>query len=319
MGANLTLRGMKISLIIFVSIIGTAVIPCSTRAQDSSEEKPLITYEELDGEFKKAYESKDYDKALEIAESMVDLTYPKHIEAMYKTAAMYCLLGKRKYAYQWVQWTLEAGFWDYRRLLEDEDFANIREEERFKQLVRKIRIQRYLEMLERPERDEFQKPDEVMAALALRPGERVADIGAGSGYFTIPVAKTVGPGGIVWAIDIRQEMLDYIHKRIEEEELENVRLALVPDDDPQLPPGGVDTIIMVDTWHYIRDPEYAKKLRAALAPGGRVVIIDYKPKPWEDRPWGPPPQQQTSREELDEHFSQAGLKPIKVHDFLTEQ
>jgi hypothetical protein len=76
---------------------------------------------------------------------------------------------------------------------------------------------------------------------------------------------------------------------------------------------------MIDTWHYIRDPEYAKKLRAALAPGGRVVIIDYKPKPWEDRPWGPPPQQQTSREEPDEHFAQAGLKPVKVHDFLDEQ
>ena len=158
-----------------------------------------------------------------------------------------------------------------------------------------------------------------MAALALAPGERVADIGAGSGYFTIPVAKTVGSSGIVWAIDIRQEMLDYIDNRIEEEKLDNVQLVLVPKDDPQLPAGGVDTILMIDTWHYIRDPEYAKKLRTALAPGGRVVIIDYKPKPWEDRSWGPPPQQQTSREELDGHFAQAGLKPVKVHDFLDEQ
>jgi arsenite methyltransferase len=302
-----------------LSVIFAVVCPESIRAQDAADEKPLSTYEELDGEFTKAYESKDYDKAREIAESMVDLTYPKHIEALYKTAAMYCLLGKKKHAYQWVQWTLEAGYWDYRHLLEDDDFASIREEEQFKQLVRKVRIRRYLEMLERPERDDFQKPEEVMAALALRPGERVADIGAGSGYFTIPAAKAVGPEGIVWAIDIRQEMLDYIQNRIDQEKVENVRLSLVPNDDPQLPAGGVDTILMVDTWHYIRDPEYAKKLRAALAPGGRVVIIDYKPRPWEERSWGPPPQQQTSREELDGHFAQAGLKPVKVHDFLEEQ
>jgi ubiquinone/menaquinone biosynthesis C-methylase UbiE len=302
-----------------LSLVFTAACPGLISAQEPSDEKPLNTYEELDADFTRAYESGDYDKALEIAESMVDLTFPKHIEAMYKTAAMYCRLGKKEFAYQWLRWTLEAGFWDYRRLLENDDFAGIRDEERFKQLVRKVRIQRYLEMLERPERDDFQKPEEVMAALALRPGERVADIGAGSGYFTIPVAKSVGPEGIVWAIDIRQEMLDYIQNRVDEEKLGNVRLSLVPKDDPQLPAGGVDTILLIDTWHYIRDPEYAKKLRTALAPNGRVVIIDYKPKPWEERPWGPPPQQQTSREELDGHFAQAGLKPVKVHDFLEEQ
>ena len=196
--------GFAFAGFIILTFIFTAACPGLISAQEPSEEKPLSTYEELDGEFTKAYESGDYDKALEIAESMVDLTFPKHIEAMYKTAAMYCLAGKKEYAYQWLRWTLEAGFWDYRRLLENDDFAAIRDEERFKQLVRKVRIQRYLEMLERPEREEFQKPAEVMAALALRPGERVADIGAGSGYFTIPAAKSVGPQGIVWAIDIRQ-------------------------------------------------------------------------------------------------------------------
>ena len=185
------------------------------------------------------------------------------------------------------------------------------------------RIKQYLAMLERPEREAFQKPGQVMAVLAFRPGERVADVGAGSGYFTIPVAKAVGPGGVVWAIDIRQPMLAYIANRLRNEKLTNVRLKLVGPDDPQLPPDGVDTILMVDVYHYIhfekRGAEYATKLRPALARGGRVVIIDYTPKPFEERPWGPPPEQQMSRQTLDGYMAKAGLRPAKVHTFLPEQ
>ncbi len=184
-------------------------------------------------------------------------------------------------------------------------------------------IKRYLAMLERPEREEFQKRDQVMAALALRPGERVADIGAGSGYFTIPVAKAIGPRGLVWAIDIRQPMLDYIAARLPGEKLGNVQLRLVAANDPQLPPGGVDTILMVDVYHYIhfekRGAEYAARLRPGLAPGGRVVVIDYIPRPMEQRPWGPPPEQQMSREKLDEYMAAGGLRPLRVHRFLPEQ
>jgi ubiquinone/menaquinone biosynthesis C-methylase UbiE len=182
------------------------------------------------------------------------------------------------------------------------------------------RVAQYIAMLERPERESFQKPKEVMAALALKPGEQVADVGAGSGYFTIPVAKAVGPTGVVWALDIRQEMLDYMAKRLEAEKISNVRLKLVAADDPQLPAGGVETILMVDVFHYIENgAEYARKLRAGLAPKGRVVVIDYIPKPWAERPWGPPPEQQMPRESLDAWMAQAGLKPAKVHSFLTEQ
>ncbi len=183
-------------------------------------------------------------------------------------------------------------------------------------------VQRYLGMLERPEREEFQKPAQVLAALALRPGERVADIGAGSGYFTIPVAKAVGPKGMVWALDIRQPMLDYIAARLEREKVANVKLRLVAPDDPQLPAHGVDTILIVDVYHYIhfeKREEYAKKLRPGLAEGGRVAIIDSVPKPFEERPWGPPPQQQMSRETLDRYMAAGGFKPAKVHSFLTEQ
>lgn len=185
------------------------------------------------------------------------------------------------------------------------------------------RITRYLEMLERPEREAFQKPKEVIAALALRRGERVADLGAGSGYFTIPVAKALAADGVVWAMDIRRPMLDYIERRVKNENLTNVRLKLVSADRPEFPPGGVDTILMVDVYHYIhfekRGAEYAAKLREGLAPGGRVVIIDYTPKPFDERPWGPPPEQQMSRETLDRYMASGGFKPVKAHTFLPEQ
>jgi arsenite methyltransferase len=298
--------------------VACAAVAATALASAAGDEPP-VDLQDLERQFSLARDSKDYDKALVIAEQISDSLFEKHVYALYNVAAMHCLLGHTEKAYVWLQRALDAGFWDQRGLLTDENFASIREEERFKTMVKKARIKQYIEMLERPEREEFQKPEQVMAALAFKPGERVADVGAGSGYFTIPVAKAVGPTGTVWAVDIRQEMLDYIAPRLETENLQNVKLVLAPKDDPTLPRGAVDTILMVDTWHYIRSPEYAKKLRAALAPGGRVVIIDYKPKPWEERPWGPTPEQQTPREELDAHFAQAGLRPIKVHDFLPEQ
>jgi SAM-dependent methyltransferase len=94
----------------------------------------------------------------------------------------------------------------------------------------------------------------------------------------------------------------------------------VPKDDPQLPPASLDTILLVDTYHYIENrAEYARRLRAALAPGGRVVIIDYVPKSWKKRPWGPLPGQQVSRETVDKEMAAAGLKPVRSHSFLPEQ
>jgi ubiquinone/menaquinone biosynthesis C-methylase UbiE len=159
-----------------------------------------------------------------------------------------------------------------------------------------------------------------MAALAFRPGERVADIGAGSGYFTRRISRAVGASGIIWAIDIRQEILDVLDQRARQEGLTNMRLQRVAADDPQLPPGGVDTVVMVDTLHYIKDrAAYARKLRAGLAPGGRVVVIDFVPKAPGERPWGPPPEQNMSREEVDAAMAEAGLVAARVHEFLTEQ
>ncbi len=144
--------------------------------------------------------------------------------------------------------------------------------------------------------------------------------GPGSGYFTLRVARAVGPSGEVLAIDINPDILEFLDRRVKEAGLSNVRSVRVEKDDPKLPSGGVDTILMVDTLHYVSGRDaYAKKLRAGLAPGGRVVVIDYRPKPWAERPWGPPPEQKMAREEVDEAMAAAGLVPSKVHDFLPEQ
>ena len=294
-----------------ICTVGTA-----TRAGDESP----ADLDDLQGRFEQAYQEENYSTALELAKKISELLEFKRTAALYNVAALHCRLGHKDEAYAWLEKTLDAGFGNLQHLLTDEDFAAIRKEDKFRAMVKSTWVKQYLAMLEREDRREFQKPEQVMAALAFKTGERVADVGAGSGYFTIPVAKAVGPTGVVWAIDIKQDMLDYIEKRLKTEELSNVRLELVPPDDPQLPAGGVDTILMVDTLHYINQrTAYAEKLRAGLAPGGRVVIIDYKPKPFEERPWGPPPEQQISRETVDADFSKAGLKPVKVHDFLPEQ
>ncbi len=295
-------------------------IACATGTAARAEESSLADFDQLEREFQKASESKDYAKALETAEKMHEIIAPKHINTLYNIAGMHCLLGHQDQAYAWLEKAIDAGYHDARRLRRDDDFASLRSEERFEALATRAWIGGYIANLERAERAEYQKPDEVVAALALKPGERVADIGAGSGYFTIRVARAVGPTGVVWAIDIHQEMLDYIDRRLKLEKRQNVRLKLVPEDDPQLPPAGVDTVLIVDTWHHIQDrPEYARKLRAALAPGGRVVIIDYIPKSREERPWGPRPEYLLSREAVDAEMAAAGLVPIKVHDFLPEQ
>jgi ubiquinone/menaquinone biosynthesis C-methylase UbiE len=148
----------------------------------------------------------------------------------------------------------------------------------------------------------------------------VADIGAGTGYFTFQVADVVGPTGRVMALDIAPEMLEYLDLRIKARKAENVTTRRVASDDPQLAPASVDTILMVDAIHYVKDRgAYAKKLATGLAPGGRLVVIDYKPKPMSERPWGPPPEQQFPKEQLDREMSAGGFMPVASFDFLPEQ
>ena len=264
--------------------------------------------------------TQDWAGALDAALTLNEEAEEVHLEALYRIARLHALLGHADRAYEFLERVQQAGLFDVQRVRRDEAFASLRDEPRFKAVTQAIWLKGYLWILERPERDAYQQPDRVMEVLAFRTGERVADVGAGSGYFTRRISRAVGPGGAVWAVDIRAEILAVLEARARRDGLTNVRLQQVQPDDPRLPAGGIDTILMVDTLHYVKARgDYAKRLRAALAPGGRVVIIDFVPKPLEERPWGPPPEQKMSREEVDAAMAEAGLFPARVHDFLTEQ
>ena len=304
----------------FLVLSISSTLSISARVQD--EEDPLGQLKKLESRFDAAFKAEAYQEGLVIAEEMYGIILSKHVTTLYNIALLNEKLGQRERAYVWFEQAANTSYWHVRfRLRESNDFKEMQKEERFKSIMRGAWLKNYIFMLERPERADFQKPLEVMAALELRPGERVADLGAGSGYFTIPMARAVGPDGVVWATDLYQDLLDHIEKRAKEEKLENVRPLKVPKDDPCLPAGGVDTVLMVDAYHYLEDrPAYNKKLKKCLAPGGRVVVIDSIPKPQEERmPGYPKPHVEISRETLDKEMAAAGLVPIKVHDFLPEQ
>lgn len=301
-----------------IAAILVIAAPFGTGALAGEEEAP--DFDALQEQFAAAQEAGDNHKALEIAEQMAEITWPQHVNVLYDIARLYNLTGDRSEAYQYLYWATDSGFWDRKRMLEDDAFADIRDEELFQTLARKAWSNGYLWMLERDQREEYQQKDKILETLDLRPGEYVVDVGAGSGYFTIPIAKAVGPGGTVLATDIKQEMLDYIARRIKIEQLDNVELLLSQPDDPSLPEGKADLILMVDVYHYIKErTAFGEKLRRGLAPDGRLVVIDFIPKEWEERPWGPPPSQRLSDEELSSDLAKAGLEVVKKYDFLTEQ
>jgi SAM-dependent methyltransferase len=131
--------------------------------------------------------------------------------------------------------------------------------------------------LERPEREREEAPAKLLDALKLRPGQVVADVGAGSGYFTFRLAERVGPRGKVLAVDIQPEMLTLIRKRMKERGLTQVEPVRGTETDPRLPAGSVDLILMVDVYHEFSHPwEMTTAMVRALKPGGRLVFVEYR-------------------------------------------
>jgi ubiquinone/menaquinone biosynthesis C-methylase UbiE len=309
------------SALVLIAAIIVASSPATAPAQVTEESGTGVeALAGLQADYEKAMSEGRYDDAVGIVGKIAGIAWPLHTDCMFNTARALSRAGKRSEAYQYLFWAVDSGFWDMDRMMKEPDFESLREEPLFRKLARTARANGYIWMLERDEREEFQMSDRIMESLDLRPGLRVADLGCGSGYFTIPVARAVMPGGTVLAIDAWQEMLDYLERRLEIEGLGNVEPVKVERDDPRLPPAGVDLILMVDVYHYIQERiEYGKKLRAGLAPGGRLVVIDYIPKSLEERPWGPPPQQHLSKEQLTADLEQAGLRLVKEYDFLPEQ
>jgi protein-L-isoaspartate O-methyltransferase len=134
-----------------------------------------------------------------------------------------------------------------------------------------------LSWLERPERDEEEKPELLVEALKIKPGDVVADIGAGSGYFSWRLAKAVGAMGLVYAVDIQQEMLDALTNRMAEHKVTNVKTVLGSITEARLPASAVDLVIMVDVYHEFSHPyEMLQSICQALKPGGRVVFVEYR-------------------------------------------
>jgi ubiquinone/menaquinone biosynthesis C-methylase UbiE len=131
--------------------------------------------------------------------------------------------------------------------------------------------------LERPERVKEELPARLLALLDIKPGQVVADIGAGSGYHTFRLARLVGPKGKVHAVDIQKEMLDIIRRRMKKGKVGNVVPVLGTETDPKLPAGGVDLILMVDVYHEFSHPfEMTEALIKALKPGGRLVFVEFR-------------------------------------------
>jgi ubiquinone/menaquinone biosynthesis C-methylase UbiE len=169
----------------------------------------------------------------------------------------------------------------------------------------------WIATLERPERVANQKIDDVLSRLNLKPGLVVADIGAGSGIFSRPLAKAVGPTGKVYAGDIQQGLLDYINKRAREENIPNIQTVLGEYNDPKLPARDVDLAFINDVLHHIENrAAYLKALGAYIKPGGRIAIIemnDEDPK----TPHRNQPELLVSRKQIDQWMADAGLKLVQ--------
>jgi predicted methyltransferase len=131
--------------------------------------------------------------------------------------------------------------------------------------------------LDRPEREKEEAPSKAIAALGLKKGDVVADIGAGSGYYTVRLAEAVGPTGRVVATDLQPGMLDILRARVAREQLRNVELVQGRADDPVLPAKTFDLLLMVDVYHELAAPQvFVRKLKETLKPGGRLVLIEFR-------------------------------------------
>jgi len=131
--------------------------------------------------------------------------------------------------------------------------------------------------LERPERAEEEKPDKMIDLLGLKPGQMVADIGAGTGYISWRMAQKITPNGKVYGVDIQQEMLDLLAKNMKERGITKVVGVLGTETDPKLPPSSTDLVIMVDVYHEFSEPyEMMTNIVNALKPGGRVAFVEYR-------------------------------------------
>ena len=168
-----------------------------------------------------------------------------------------------------------------------------------------------------PARDAWQKPTELVAALGLARGSVVADLGAGTGYFSSRLAAAVGPEGTVLAVETEPNLVVHLRARAEREKTPNVVPVLASASEPRLPAGLVDLILVVDTYHHLDERRtYLRALRRFLRPDGRVAIVDWQKR---ELPVGPPMEHKLPREQVLEEMRASGYRLAVEHTMLPYQ
>jgi ubiquinone/menaquinone biosynthesis C-methylase UbiE len=175
----------------------------------------------------------------------------------------------------------------------------------------------YISMLENPQRDSEQRPEEVLKTLGIKQGEAIADIGAGSGYFAFRFARQVGDSGRVYAVDINSDMILFMNRKIRDLKLRNVLTVLSAPDDPLLVDDSVNRFFICNTWHHVQNrPNYLTLMKKILKPGGQIIVLDYHKK---ELPVGPPPEMKMAREDVIKEMESGGFKLAQEHTFLPYQ
>jgi predicted methyltransferase len=167
-----------------------------------------------------------------------------------------------------------------------------------------------LSIFEKPDRDETLQIARVMDLLGIRSGSNVADIGAGSGWFTVRSARRVGEGGLVYAVEINQRYLRHIRQRAKKEKLPNIRAVLGKADDPRLPAQSVDAVLLLKTYHEVARPvALLRRLREAMRPGARLGIIDRS---------GIGTDHGLNADVVIKEAAAAGFRLVEQHDFVKD-
>jgi ubiquinone/menaquinone biosynthesis C-methylase UbiE len=178
-------------------------------------------------------------------------------------------------------------------------------------------FKRMLGRLEDPGRLRWQRPARLVRALGLRPGQTVAEIGAGSGYLVRRLARVVGPQGRIYAVDVEPRMLPILIERLHRGGISNVTPVLGRDDDPLVPGRSCDLVLVVNTYHHLRGgPRYLRRLRRLLRPGAWLVNVDFHRR---ESPVGPPLERRVARETFLRDARRAGFRLVREATFLPYQ
>jgi SAM-dependent methyltransferase len=174
--------------------------------------------------------------------------------------------------------------------------------------------ERWARVFEDPARDAWQRPEQVIVALRIPRGARVADVGAATGYFPVRIARA-HPDATVYGVDIEPNLVAFLRARADREKLSNLRTVLATPADPKLPEP-VDLVLLVDTYHHLEDrPTYFANLAWWLRPGGRVAIVDFR----KGSRIGPPEHHKIAEQSVIAEMNQAGYRLAENHDFLPHQ